>query len=274
MKIVSRDSEKMVLRPEGTILAILFGLVFVVAGLGIVALTSIEYRLSCDRVSGGQAQCRLSQGLFGIALKQESVNGLRGARLDSRESTSRSNGRTRTTTVYQVVLITANGERWVGASGNIDVAGQERFVGSVDVFAQSPNLTNLDIAYGGAKLWWFGAIFVLVGLIMAVSGLQSMFTTWTFDREQGVLVKRSETLLGIRVYEYALRDVVGVQVASSCRTTTTHAGGHHHHHSQRVHSLEVSLRNGESIPLTYGNSSGYNDMEHIAMAIREFLQLQ
>ncbi len=268
MKIVHRDEDTLVLRPGGAG-SILFGLIFVIAGLGVVLLTSIEYRLSCQRASG-QAQCQLSQGLFGFALQSEPVNGLRGARLDSRESTSHSNGRRSTSIVYQVVLITASGERRVGSSSNIDVAGQTRFVENTNTFVQRPNLTSLDIAYGGAKLWWFGAIFVLAGLVVAVLGLQATFTTWTFDRAQNTFVQRSETLLGVKVRESALQDLADVQVATSRGASSySHRS---HHRSGPTYRVELVFSDGNVIPLTLWYSSGYQDKERTAAVIREFLQ--
>ncbi|MBN2004349.1 MAG: hypothetical protein JXA21_13425 [Anaerolineae bacterium] len=254
MKIIQRDKNTLVVRPGGGFL-ILFGLIFIAAGLFTMASMCTEYRLVCDRAPNGRAQCRLNKNLLGVTLEEEALDTLQGARLDSHRGSK--------STTYEIVLIMPGGEKTVGMSSNVDVRGQQRFVETVNTFVQYPNLTQLDVTYGGIKMIWFGAIFFAVGSLVAIFGLQTQFTTWTFDRLQGTLVRRSETLLGIRTSEYALRDVTEAQVTWSRGSR-----------GSRTYRVELIMRDETTVPLTSFYSSGYNGKERAAATINEFLQLQ
>ncbi len=107
---------------------------------------------------------------------------------------------------------------------------------------------------------WFGVIFCVLGLLVSISGLQSTFTTWVFDRMQGTVVRRSETLLGIKTNEYALRDIAEAQVT----WTSGRRGG-------RTSRVELVMRDETVVPLTSFYSSGHGDKQNAAAIINLFL---
>lgn len=148
-------------------------------------------------------------------------------------------------------------------SSNLDIQGQQHFVETVNAFVQYPNLTQLDVAHSGIKIIWFGAIFLSVGLLVTIFSLQAQFTPWTFDRLQGTLVRRSETIFGVKVNEYTLRDITEAYVTM---TRSRRSG--------RTFRVELMLRDETSVPLSMWYSSGQRDKERAAAIINQFLQRQ
>ncbi|MBN2004350.1 MAG: hypothetical protein JXA21_13430 [Anaerolineae bacterium] len=253
MKIVRRDENTLILRPGGGQM-IMFGLACAAMALLITWLLGLGHRLTCRREPNRQIQCQLTQTLYGFVVKTEPVNGLQRARLDEHEDDD--------STTYQIVLSTTSGEKYVGASSNLNVAQKQRFVENTNTFIQYPNLTNLDIESGEAGwIMWVNALFIVLGIVVIVAGLQAMFTTWTFDRTKGTLVQREETILGVKMYEYALRDIAGAHVASP---RSGQSGG--------ISRVELKLRDGTLIPMSSWNNGGYGSKERAARAIREFMQ--
>lgn len=131
----------------------------------------------------------------------------------------------------------------------------------MNLFVQSPNLSHLDVAHGGGNQLWFGTLFFLAGAAVSVIGVQARFTTWTFDRYQSLITHRRETLRGVKINEYALRDIANVQITYSRSSK-----------GSKTYRVELETRDGENIPLTSWYSSGYKNKERAADVIRAFLQ--
>ncbi len=256
MKIVYRDENALILRPGEVLVLILFGIIFMGVGVLTIGAMCTEYRLNCARMPNRQIQCRLIRSLFGGTLKEEPIGALLGARLNISSHGNKSD-------TYQVVLIAADGERRLGVSTNVNYNQQQKFIEAVNIFLQFPNLSNLDVAVGGIGDLWFGMFFFLPGAALFVWGLQARFTTWIFDRMQGTIIYRSETLFGIKTKEYALRDIIEVQIAMS----RGRRGG-------ATYRVEMWTRSGTMIPMSLWYSSGRSSKEYAAAVIREFLLLK
>lgn len=90
-----------------------------------------------------------------------------------------------------------------------------------------------------------------------------MFITWTFDRAQGTLVRRSKTIFGVKAIESTLSDIVEAQVT---RMRNPRGGG--------SFCVEQKLKDRTSIPLGSWRSLGYKDKARAVVVINEFLQRQ
>jgi len=253
MKIVYRDENTLIVRPGGTLFLILFALIFMGTGALTIYSMCMEHRVICQRMPNRQVQCRLTKTFFGVMLEEEPI-ALLGARLDVSPGYK--------SDTYQPILITSAGELELGMGSNINYSQQRKFVENVNTFVRSPRLSSLDVMVGGIRNLWFGMIFFLIGAAFFLTGVQARFTRWTFDRMQGTLAYRSETIFGVKTRAYALRDIAGVEVSRS-----------RGYRSGSKYRVKLWTHSGEGSPMTPWRS-GQSDKERAAAAIREFLQLQ
>jgi len=253
MNILHQDDHTLILRPGDFWLLLLAGLVFGGIGLLLVGMMGTENRLTCERPPRGAIACRLTRTLLGLELDKEPLNDLQGARLHVSHSSK--------SDTYRVILITATGERDFTPYGSSGYSRHDRIVTDINTFMKSPNLSQLEVSQGGVRDMWVGALFFLIGGGMLIGGIQMYFTTWTFDRIQGLVTHRRETLLGVKVAEYPLRDIMGAQIGRSY----SRRGG-------TTYRVELLTRDGESIPMTRMYSSGESSKDRAAQVISAFLQ--
>ncbi|HNT74855.1 MAG TPA: hypothetical protein PKH77_07535 [Anaerolineae bacterium] len=253
MNILHQDDHTLILRPGDFWLLLLAGLVFGGIGLLLVGMTGTESRLACERAPRAAIACRLTRTLLGLELDKEPLNDLQGARLHVSHRSKRD--------TYRVILITAAGERNFTPYGSSWYNTHNRIVTDINTFMKSPNLSQLDVSQGGVKDMWIGAIFFLVGGGTFIGCIQMYFTTWTFDRIQGLVTHRRETLLGVKIAEYPLRDITGAQVGWS----RSSKGG-------ITYRVELLTREGAPIPMTHMYSTGKSGKDRAAQVISAFLQ--
>lgn len=253
MKVIFQDEHTLMLRPGDFWFLWLFGLIFGGVGLLLMGLLGSENRLTCERAPRGAITCQLTRTLLGLELENEPLNDLRGARLSISHSSDND--------TYRVVLLTAAGERDFTPYGSSGYNAHNRIVEDINTFMQHPTLSRLEVSQGGVKDMWAGALFFLIGSGVTIGGIQMYFTTWTFDRLQGLVTHRRETLFGVKIAEYPLRDITGAGVGSS----RSSRGG-------TVFRVELTTRNGDPIPMTRMYSSGKSGKERAAQVIGAFLQ--
>lgn len=251
------DEKTLVLCPGGAKYAVL-GAISIVIALCLTLPMATKHHLTCNRTPGQQAQCQLTQTLLGVEIEKESVQGLRSARLDRREQTDR-NGNVYSN--YQIILSTSGGPKPIGEESS-NAQHLQSFVEEVNAFTQRQNLTQLDVSIGSESIFlWFCGIFILVGIGLIIMGVQTMFTTWTFDKTKNTFVQRSETLLGIKVKEYPLQDVFDVRLNPSPR------GSGYYNFSR----IELEFRDGSTLPATPWINTESGNKERAIAAIRAFL---
>ncbi len=125
-----------------------------------------------------------------------------------------------------------------------------------------------------------GGLFIVAGIAMAVKTGEAMAggfailgavlivafsntVTATFDSNVGRFTRRSRGLLRNREATHPLQEIAGASVEASPSGNPS-----------RSYRVALTLSSGARVPLTTSYSSGKDDKEQVAAAIREFLNLQ
>ena len=84
MKVVQHTQDLLVLRPTGSGLFLaLFGLVFLVVGLGMTFALGQKVYLACER-QDRQVECQVRRTFLGLPVGTTTIGGVRGARVASK----------------------------------------------------------------------------------------------------------------------------------------------------------------------------------------------
>ncbi len=230
---------------------IAIGLVFAVVGLISVLLFAQTVELECSRDWQDHA-CQINRSLFGVPLSSKPVRSLVGAYVDESED---SDGST-----YRVVL-----QGWDGLkvpltnSYSSGYRAKARVVEEVEAFIANPAQRTLKVTQDGSWGWLLSGVFVIVGLIVAFSGTQTLKTFWIFDKEENLLTKERLGTLATETATYPLDEIVRAEVGTDSEGDTFR--------------VEICMRDFERVPLTGFYSSGRRKKEETAIIIREFLDL-
>ncbi len=174
----------------------LFGLIFVVMGVGTVLLLGRATRFGC--VHG---QCELGKVLvLGWKVERFAATDLRGARIDTVVTAGAAR--------MDLVLETTRGDRPLALPG-ADGAAKRRHVEDVTAFVAAPDAGRLAIADDGR---WIG---IPLGLIVLAGGVVILFAIETVlvvvDRAAGTLRILSRRLGSGRTVEVLLAEVEGIE---------------------------------------------------------------
>jgi hypothetical protein len=256
MRILHHDEQILKLRPTSGCGILIMGLVFF--GVGLVTLFAFGTTASiiCERPAANTMRCRLQASLFGLPLKDEPLEALQGARVHSYVDDDGDR-------MYKVVLQTGGGEMPMSNSASSSRGTHQRTVDEINDFLSDPAQPSLklrDFAYFEKAMTF---IFTLTGIGMAIWGIHAYFTSWTFDRKQGLALYRSEQVTGIKTAQYPLSDIIDVRVG-----TSTDSDG------DDTHRVELVMSSGRRIPLTKSYSSGLRGKRKTAALIRDFLAIR
>jgi hypothetical protein len=195
--------------------------------------------------------------ILGLTLNQRQIEGLTGSKVAQKTDSDGDR-------VYQVVLLTKNGDVPLQNVWSSGYGGKEDFSTQVNRYVQDTNTPLLSVQEsGGITGLLFTGLFVVIGVIMAVFGVRLLLTLWIFDRSGGVVVRQISGLGGARAKEYPLDDVIAVDVESSRSSN-----------SSTTYRVALYMGTGERVPLTTSYSSGYRRKAETARTIQEFLGLE
>ncbi len=254
MRILEQSNTRLVLR-EMPIFLWLFGGVFAVSGL-LVMLALREGTLTCRRPEPSLARCVVSNSsVLGLFRTTTPVEGLSGAYV---HSSTDSDG----DTTYQVILLTADGEVELTGHTSSGFEDKDAVVQAINAFLADPLARELSVQQD-ERLFGaiFGGIFVAVGTLVGAG--MGRIVTADFNKSHGTLTLTRRGLLGNRVDEYPIRNVVDVNVDSQRGSK----GG-------TTYRVSLRLSDGQAIaPVSYF-SSGSGGKRKAADAIRDFLSLR
>jgi hypothetical protein len=252
MKIMQQTDTKLVLRPRGGILIAILGVLFVLMSGGMFYGFGQTTDLVCKREPSGSMECRLARSLLGFSLSDRPLEALQGAYV----AESRDNDGDIT---YRVMLETGGGTvpmtSYTSSGYGKKAAAADQINQFVD--GRSPNLT---IRQGGIIGMIASGVFLVVSLLMIVGGIQSRFTSWTFDLAGGMVTQHKETLTGVRNRSYPLDDVKSVNVGRSRDSD-----------GDTTYRVELFSSQEGPIPLTRAYSSGYRKKKQAATIIQHYL---
>jgi hypothetical protein len=103
-------------------------------------------------------------------------------------------------------------------------------------------------------------VFFVVSIILIVSGVQSRYTSWTFDLAEGMVTQHKETLTGIRNRSYPLDDIRNASVGRSRDSD-----------GDSTYRVELFSEQEGPIPLTGWYSSGYKKKKRAVDMIQHYL---
>jgi hypothetical protein len=252
MKILQQTETKLVIRPRGGLLIAVLGAVFVLMS-GVMFYTFGQTSdLQCERDLSGSMQCRLARSLLGIPLSDRPVEALQGAYVsESRDSDG--------DTTYKIMLVTGGGDIPLTAYTSSGYRKKASLVNDVNRYVEG-RASTLNVSQGGTIGMIASAVFLLVSLFFIVSGVQSRFTTWTFDLIEGMVDLHKETLFGIRNRSYSLDDIQNVSVGRSRDSD-----------GDTTYRVELFSNQEGPIPLTGWYSSGYRKKKQAADVIQYYL---
>ena len=142
---------------------VLFGSIFVVAGLGAIVIFGKRADLQCHRTESTQINCQLtSSSLLGTNNNSLPAGGLRGAEV---EESRGSKG-----TTYRVAILTTSGTVPFTDVYSSDWQGKRQMADQINGFVSNPVLTALSVQQDDRWFaYQFGGIFILAGSAIALS---------------------------------------------------------------------------------------------------------
>lgn len=246
MRTVSESPSRLVMQSRGNLFPILFGLVFVLLGLGLGYILGQRYALTCTRPEPAYVDCQLDRTLLGYPVGSRSLPRVSRAYLDVSES---SDGDT-----YRVVLVTASGEVPLTGYYSSERAPQWEAVRELEAFLASSEDASVTVYSATGRLGFlFAAIFALSGVAALFVGLQT--TTLTLDRLRNEFDFERRWLLARTRIHYPLAEIDSAYVAGNGSTFRP----------------VLRLTSGEEVPLSRYYSSGRESKAALVSAINNFL---
>ena len=257
MKITRPGTDILCIQPvREAMLLIIPGALFALMGLIAFPLFGQSAALVCERSErGGPAspRCELERTLIGIPLSTTSIEGLQGARV---RTPGGAQGY-----IYRVMLATA--EREVPFSSYSGSGGEEeRIAAHINAFLGDPNQASFKVRYSGRAEAILSAVFVVLGVLVLVTGLHTYSTTWTFDRQKGLFTHRQQRLWGPREMTYPFDQIADVTVSAFSATSGSH-----------VHRIVLRTISGRELPMTSRYYLWRDHLIQTVRTIRQFLEL-
>lgn len=255
MKVVRHDDWILQLRPRGGVTLLVIGVLMLLSLPLWVYFLGRTTTLTCERPPSGSPRCALTRTVLGLTVEEQPLEALSGAYVsDSRDSDG--------DTTYRIVLLSGRQEIPLTNYWSSGYRKKQNTVNEINAFVEKTRSPTLEVQAGTSAGWIVAGVDGTIGFVMVVIGTQLMFTTWTFDRSQGQIVKQRETPIGVRTQTYALNDIMGVRVGSSRDSD-----------GDRTYRVELLTRADEVIPMTVGYSSGYKKKQQTVILLQSFLGL-
>lgn len=246
MKAITNSPTRLVMQSRGNLFPILFGLAFILLGLGLGYLLGQRYALTCTRPEPAYVDCQLERTLLGYPVGSRSLPRVSRAYLDVSES---SDGDT-----YRVVLVTAGGEVPLTGYYSSQWAPQWQAVRELEAFLAGSETSTTTVYTGTGRLGLlFATVFVATGLAALFVGLHT--TTLTMDRLRGEFSYERRWLVGRTRIHYPLAEIDSAFVAGNGST----------------YRPVLRLSNGEEAPLSWYYSSNRGDKAQLVNTINRFL---
>ena len=160
---------------------------------------------------------------------------------------------------YKVMLETGEGDVPLTSYTSSGYGKKATIADQVNRYVEG-RAPTLTIRQGGLIGMIASGVFLIVSLILIVVGVQSRFTTWTFDLAEGMVNLHKETLFGIRNHSYSLDDIQNVNVGRSRDSD-----------GDTTYRVELFSNQEGQIPLTGWYSSGYRKKKRAADIIQQYL---
>ncbi|MEN9221992.1 MAG: hypothetical protein Q6M04_06095, partial [Thermostichus sp. BF3_bins_97] len=259
MRILRQTPTLLAVQESSRLLLLVFGIPFVLVGLGFFLFVGQVVVLQCQRsvveavgsVVDVAPVCSLRREKM-LATAQQNIGVLLGAEVEETVDE---------VTNHRVTLYTNLGQYPLTSFYNTGYDYKRRISAQINHFVQDTNQTGLQIRHDERWIaYLFGGIFLPVGLL--ITGISFGRTRFTFDKHSGKLQVHKVSLLSNRVIEYPLHLVRSVEVEESSNSD-----------GDPVYRICLGLSNGVRIPLstTEGYSSGRAQKESLAVKIRSFL---
>lgn len=233
MQIAEETDARLIVQPKPQLAALLALAVFVLVAVGLLAdcqRTTLEYRRNAD----GSGQCVYTQsGWLGTHRREIPLNTISGV-----EFRNGSKGRPK------AYLETADGELYIGLRSDGESVRR-----ALESRGPAAVLTETDSRASGF------VAFLLIAFALFVGYQYTVTTTLCFDRAEGRLRVFFQGLLGKRVREVALSDVMLIEVSRN---------------QKALIQMSARLHSGGDLPLV-PPFVAIRDKEAIAQRIRTFL---
>ena len=253
MKIVQYNDNILQLRPRGGWFILLMGALLIVTTPVWLLLFGQTTQLTCERTAAGSPRCRLSKAIFGVALRDDPIEALQGARVaESRDSDG--------DLMYKLVLDTGAGSVPFTNVSSSSYNPKARRAADINNFVADTSIGSLTVESGGAIGWIVSGVLALMGVSLLFGGMRMSATVWTFDRTQKVVVKERHGLATSRTWQYDLAEIQDALVTESRDSD-----------GDRTYRVELVSHQGERIPMTNWYSSGYRKKEDTVRVIQQFL---
>jgi len=253
MKVHYQDDRILQLRPRGGWVLLLIGVIVVLLAPLWIWLMGLSTTLSCERVPSGHPQCKLSRAVLGFSISNRPLEALTGAHVA--QSTD-SDG----DTMYRLMIETGDQVIPFTSHTSSSYSGKASAVADIQRYLTDTSIPLLTIRDRGTVGLVVSGIFILIGAGLAISGVQSLSTMWTFDRDQDAIVKFRRTLFGPNMWQYTLSDIANVAVSTSRDSD-----------GDRTYRVELYTAQGQHIPMTSWFSSGYKSKQRTADVISAFI---
>jgi len=246
VKIVFRDENTLILRPQSQIFLVISAVLF---ALGVWVLVGAFHTetLACAHTPQARVTCTIRRTTFGVTLHETRVTDVQGARATETASP---------TAPSQVALLTGGGEWPLPIFTNLDKPGCEQLAQEINAFIQTRQAPPFERSAGGTGFEFSALCPLSMAALLLVVGLQNHNTTWTFNRQTGQLHYRSETLLGIRTRLYALQDIADVKLVRQ----------------RRALCVTIFMRDGQQLFID-GSSINVESLKAMTATLRQFLGL-
>lgn len=171
MKIVEPTPNRLRLQENNLMTAtgpVLFGSVFVVAGLAAMVFFGELATLTCQRLEPTQGSCQfVRSGLLGSDETTIPLNQLQSAKVDVNES---SKGDT-----YRVVLLTDGGKVPFTSAWSSGAVEKQKNADGINAFIGNPGKTSLRVQQDDRWFAYpFGGIFILLGSGVVLGSLRAL----------------------------------------------------------------------------------------------------
>ncbi len=200
MRVVEKNNQ-LIIRPgrtsgSGTLL---FGLVFVVAGLAAFWLFGRHAALDCTRLEAREVRCEIKETVLGLPVRRVEVLNPRQAVTEVNEDSDGDS--------YRVALVTARDNVPLTEHFSSETLTDEQLQ-QINYFLNDSTARSFSISQPPSVLIYvFPFCFSGAGLLLILS---LHFQTYTFDRDRGVLIIKRESLRGTQRREESLRGLRAV----------------------------------------------------------------
>jgi hypothetical protein len=252
MKVEEFTQDRLVLQMRGEgILFTIMGLVMLVGTLIGTYFLAQSTTLTCQRVESNLVNCALERTLFGMSLRTRDIYDLHDVQLAER-------GDSDGDTMYRVNLYTREGTIPLTSYSSSSYRKHVTHAEEISKFLQGSEI-NLTLKVKPGLFWLLTLVFSVGGLALFITGINTFFSNWTFDKVSGQIIHHREGLTGAKERSYELSNVIDAFVREKHSSDST------------TYRIELRTRDDAPIPLTSYYSSGYRKKKEVVNYIQDFL---